>query len=288
MEIKTLENTELSDLLSTLNLAYQDYSLPIHMTDQQLRRKMIAENIDLNYSLGAFEESELVGFALHGHDELDGRRVLYNASTGIIPDFRGRGLTGQFYDQIKGRLKEEHFDRCQLEVLSNNLSAIRAYEKAGYERVRELECFQGNAPIMDPSRHKHIRIEPLQEKYYQYLPDFWNFQPTWQNNMGAVRRSAGIVTGIGLFNERGWMVAYGFIDVQTGRVKQFGVHPNNRRNGYGLLLFHHLGQLGNPELTIINVDTADEASIAFLRTLGFSTFTYQYEMIWDLGDDSCS
>jgi ribosomal protein S18 acetylase RimI-like enzyme len=282
MEIKTLEYIELSDLLTILNRAYEDYSLPIHMTDEQLRRKMIAENIDLSYSLGAFEDGQLVGFVLHGHDVMDGRRVLYNAATGIIPGFRGRGITGQFYDRLKARLEEENFDRCQLEVISNNLPAIKAYEKVGYKRTRELECFQGNAPIMDPSRYKNIRVKPLREKYYQYLPDFWNYQPTWQHNMGTIRRSAGITTGIGLFNQRRWMVAYGFIDVQTGRLKQFGVHPNNRRNGLGLLLFHHLGQLGNPELTILNVDTSDEVTIEFLRTLGFSTFAYQYEMIWEL------
>lgn len=281
MEIKTLEHIELSVLLATLNRAYEDYSLPIHMTGEQLRRKMIAENIDLSYSLGAFEDGRLVGFVLHGHDEFDGRRALYNAATGIIPGFRGRGITGQIYDRLKGRLKEENFDRCLLEVISNNLPAIKAYEKVGYKRTRELECFQGNAPIMDPSRYKNIRVKPLREKYYQYLPDFWNYQPTWQHNMGTIRRSAGIITGIGLFNERRWMVAYGLIDVQTGRVKQFGVHPNNRRNGFGLLLFHHLGQLGNPELTILNVDTSDEATIEFLRTLGFSTFAYQYEMVWE-------
>lgn len=277
MEIKPLEKTDIPDILETFNLAYADYLIPLELTENQLRRKMIAENIDLSYSAGAFEEDRLVGFVLHAVDTLDDKRVLYNAATGVIPDYRGKGLVRQFYDRLMPRLRKEQFDHCLLEVITNNLPALRAYEKNGYRKQRELECFRGNAPVMDPNRHKDIRIYPLREKNYNWFPRFWNYQPTWQHTTETIRRSANLTTGIGLF-KKGWMVAYGVIDAQTGRIKQFGVDPKYRRQGYGLLLFHHLGQLDNPELTVLNVDRSDEATTEFLRAMGFSTMLYQYEM----------
>jgi len=277
MNFKTLENVSLADIVSTFNRAFADYTLPVQLSDETLRRKMIAENIDLSYSVGAFDQEKLIGFVLHGRDEIQGKELLYNGGAGIIPEYRGRGLTSKMYAFLLPRLKEEQFTACLLEVITNNQPAIRAYEKAGFQRLRELACFRGNAPIMDPQRFEEVEVHPLREKNYDGFQHCWNFEPTWQHNLPTMRRSANLTTGIGLF-QKGQMAAYGIIDLQNGRVKQFGVAPNDRRKGYGTLLFHHMGQLNSPELSVLNVDTSDEATMAFLGALGFSVFTYQYEM----------
>lgn len=277
MKFETLEQVALSDIVAVFNHAFADYTLPVNLNDESLRRKMIAENIDLSYSVGAFEDEQLIGFILQAPDEIEGERLVYNAGTGIIPSHRGKSLTRRMYEWLMPRLREEKFDACLLEVLTNNLPAIRAYEKTGFRRLRELACFRGNAPLMDPQRFEEVEVRPLREKNYDWLPRFWNFEPTWQHNLPTIRRSANLTTGIGLF-QKGRMVAYGIVDVHNGRVKQFGVDPEYRRREYGTLVLHHLGQLNSHELTVLNVDASDVATMGFMGALGFSVFTHQYEM----------
>jgi len=135
MVLKSLEFLDLADIVHTFNCAFADYIVPVRLDERQLQRKVIAENIDLACSAGAFDGGELVGLILHGRDELNGDKVLYNGGTGVLPEYRGQGLVGRFYEFLGPRLIKAGFDHCLLEVITTNVPAIRAYEKVGFRAI---------------------------------------------------------------------------------------------------------------------------------------------------------
>jgi len=58
---------------------------------------MKSDKINLSYSVGCLEADKLVGFILHGFNMINGNKVLYNGSTGVVPESRGQRLTKKMY-----------------------------------------------------------------------------------------------------------------------------------------------------------------------------------------------
>ena len=143
MHFTHLQSTPTSTLLHTFNTAFADYYLPFHLTEAQLLAKMRADKNSPALSVGAFDGDRLVGFMLHGVDTVNGRRTVYNGGTGVLPEYRGQGLTAQMYAQAIPVLKAKGIDRVILEVISQNVPAIKSYERSGSQALREVACFKG-------------------------------------------------------------------------------------------------------------------------------------------------
>src|SRR5690606_30907384 len=120
MEIKTLESIPLSVIAETFNKSFSDYSIPISYTNENFEKKVLSEGIDLKYSPGAFIDGELVGFILHGLDEINGVLRVFNAGTGVVPYHRGKFIIGKLYDYILPVLEKQGYKHHQLEVLEEN------------------------------------------------------------------------------------------------------------------------------------------------------------------------
>ena len=125
IEIKTLSQTSNQDILNCFNLSFSDYSIPFKLKLDQLVTKITTENINREISIGVFRKQKLIGFVLHGDRKVGGIKKAYNAGTGVIPTERGCALTKRMYEFIKPKLKREAFDEIVLEVISNNIPAIK-------------------------------------------------------------------------------------------------------------------------------------------------------------------
>ncbi|MEM7573124.1 MAG: GNAT family N-acetyltransferase [Bacteroidota bacterium] len=106
------------------------------MNKEQLKAKIEIENIDLDISVGAFDNGKLVGFILHGFRRINGRNLVYNGGTGVLPEKRGNNLTIRMYNFILPFFHKLKIHSLQLEVISNNLYAINAYKKVGFSYLR--------------------------------------------------------------------------------------------------------------------------------------------------------
>ncbi|MGB1205298.1 MAG: hypothetical protein ACPG5B_06625 [Chitinophagales bacterium] len=73
MEIKTLAGVHTKAITAVFNLSFSDYFIPFSLTEQQMADKMKADKTDLNLSVGAFENDNLIGFILHGKDRINGK-----------------------------------------------------------------------------------------------------------------------------------------------------------------------------------------------------------------------
>ncbi|MGE8291877.1 MAG: GNAT family N-acetyltransferase, partial [Sphingobacterium sp.] len=89
MKIRQLTQSDIPQLLQTINGAFKDYIVPFQLDIEQLRQKISMEDIQLTWSVAAFAENKLVAFMMHGLREIDRQLVVYNGGTGVLPEFRG-------------------------------------------------------------------------------------------------------------------------------------------------------------------------------------------------------
>jgi ribosomal protein S18 acetylase RimI-like enzyme len=270
-QISTLENVKFAELTEVFNAAFADYFVKIRLDEKSLADKIQAENTVLSKSVGAFFEEKLVGFILLGIEN----EIAYNGGTGVLPEFRGHALTKQMYEFILPKLKAEGICRHQLEVITENLPAIKTYEKIGFRTVRTLACFKGK--IAAENLNQKIEIKVLNEIDEEVFPTFWNSNPSWQNFLSAVKRTKNLHKIIGAFCENK-LVGY-LIYTETERVKQFGIDKNFRHSGIGRTLF---AKLNNKEIIITNIDKNDSETVSFLEKIGLTVFVEQFEMTMKL------
>lgn len=277
MTIKTLEGISLDQIVSTFNKAFAEYFVPVHLSKNSLIKKMAAENIRLKHSAGVFDNDDLVGFILCGLDTIDGEQISYNGGTGVIPEFRGNNLTGKMYAFLFDLYKEQEVKKAILEVIDNNEPAIKAYTKAGFKTLRAFECVKGKINLEKKDIALNILPRQIKHPDWTLFPTFWDCQPSWSHSTAAVQRIGSTAKILGLFIEE-TLIAYGILNIESGRILQFAVHPEYRSKGVGTLLFYYLSKLGNPNLSIINIDKADTNTITFLNHIGFRSYIGQFEM----------
>lgn len=266
-QFRTLENIKKAELINVFNSAFADYFVKIELNVKTLADKFLAENIALENSVGAFFENKLVGFILIGIES----KSSYNAGTGVLPEFRGNHLTEKMYDFILPKLKFQHIANQQLEVITENFSAIKTYEKSGFKKLRTLACFKGKIAIS--KLNNDVEMKEISEIDEPLFSSFWNSQPSWQNSFSAIKRTKNLHKIVGAF-VRKTLVGY-LVYTESGRVKQCAVHKDFRNSGIGQTLFAELNQ---KEIIITNVDKNDSETILFLEKIGLELFLEQFEM----------
>lgn len=276
--IKTLENTSIATICATFNLAFSDYIVPMQITEEQLGKKMCIENIKLEYSVGAFENNELIAFILHGHDVLNGKQLLYNGGTGVIPAKRGNKLTLKLYEFIIPQLRQKEISTVTLEVITTNIPAINSYKKAGFTIVRELICYKS---ILATQNKSTFQVQVLVELEREKLTSFWDWIPTWQNYCSAIENSKKEHVAFGIY-EKNNLIGYIIFNSLRNRVLQFAVDKEHRNKGVASQLFNYIFNNYNSEISLINIESTALQTISFLKNNNFQQTIVQYEMVFHL------
>lgn len=270
MEINTLDGVTTAEIAGTFNAAFSDYVVPLTLSEADVGSKIQLENIVLRCSAGAFSDGKLVGFILIGTDGI----VAYNAGTGVLHGCRGQNLTRRMYDFLLPRLAEKGIAQHRLEVIVENLKAIRVYEQIGFTTTRKVTCFKGKVA---PARSHGAAIRPIEFSDITNPERFWDFIPTYQNASDVVLRMPQLHRTFGAF-DGDLLVGYIVFATASLRIKQFGVAENYRRKGIGQQLFEHVQQADwSKDVSLINVDDAS-GSIEFLKSIGLTQTVSQLEM----------
>lgn len=276
MRIRKLTTQDTNDLLNAINGAFADYIVPFQLNAMQLQFKMTSENILPEWSVGIFEADRLIAFIMHGVRISEGKTVVYNAGTGVLPEYRGQGLVGKMYDYLQPYFEENQVHQLVLEVIESNKSAIRAYEKDGFAICRKLLCFSGELQT-PPHLSTATSIEPLQEFLWEDFQSFWDILPSWQSaipSMDVVKPAA-----LGAFIDVK-LVGYLLFNPLNKRIYQVAVAPQHRRKGIGTqLLAEAQKQLSNEKVQINNMDEVAENLELFLEKHGLTNDINQFEMV---------
>lgn len=277
MDIRKLDTVSLDEILVTFNSAFADYIVPFKLDKDQLLFKIKSESINLNWSLGEFHNDNLIGVILHGLRSVNGKYEMYNAGTGVIPKYRGRGIVKKLYNHILPQLTNNNIQRIKLEVISTNSSAIRAYEKIGFETQRKLLCFEGTLEIKNLTSEHRIKI--LSEFNWEEFVSFWDIEPSWQNSvesLEAIKENLVILGAIS--NNR--LIGYLIFNPYTLKIHQLSVSKVHRRKGVATQLISELRQLA-PQKSIAcnNVDKMSVPMKLFFEKHGIKEKIQQLEMI---------
>lgn len=274
---KSLENTAIQEIVEAFNLGFSDYFVPIAMTSEALQAKFDSEGIRLDFSVGVFDENKLVGFILHFFSEIDSLKRVYNGGTAVLPKYRGQGLTQKMYDFSKSVLLDYKIDEFILEVLTINSFAINAYEKIGFKKVREVECYKGKI-IPFVFENSKININEIDTVSWNEIVEFWDFKPTWQNSIETILKLQTKI--IGAFDENR-LIGYLVFNPSEKRIRQFAVEKKYRRKGVGSQLFSYVNTFEKDDISLINVDKIAGLK-SFFESIGLKNTVNQYEMVMGL------
>ncbi|RLC24717.1 MAG: hypothetical protein DRH21_05060, partial [Deltaproteobacteria bacterium] len=284
---KNLVNVSFDELYNTFVDAFSDYAVDVsYMNPYVMHNRAVKNGYDPESSVGVFENENLVGFTLVGIDKHFEEPAAFDIMTGIVKDYRGKGIASQMFDFIKPTLKKQKIRQFFLEVLQENNAAIRAYQKTGFKITRSLECFIMDTKNFKPTQDSRI---PLQFKQLNSsdIDDFETFAdwaPSWENSFNAIKRIPDetiIIDAEYSINKVGLIVYYPL----TNWIMALQVDPKYRKMGVGSALIGKLIDEINGrtnQIKFLNIQSEDEDLIAFLKANGFELMTSQYEMKYEL------
>jgi ribosomal protein S18 acetylase RimI-like enzyme len=275
MEIKDLNNIDPGMLLKAFNRSFSDYLVPLQLSLEQLKFKLLSDRADMSLSVGAFEKDQLIGFILHGMQVVDGKKVIYNGGTGVIPEYRSQGILNKMYAYILPKLSEIHADHLVLEVIAGNAKAIKAYEKLNFTNIRKLLCYKGHISVQ--STTADISLKQIDIPDWDLIQSFWDFKPTWQNSNKVMEQVLERCVFLGAYLQSE-IIGYIIYNPSSNRIHQFAVDKNFRRKGVGTKLFEAIANKSTDNISIINVEDGVSGTDSFLKKMGLGVFTEQYEM----------
>ncbi|WP_160711493.1 GNAT family N-acetyltransferase [Chitinophaga solisilvae] len=259
----------------TFNEAFSDYIVPLHLTPSILEQKMKAENLQRQWSIGAFNQDELGAFILHGTDSQVKPQVLYNGGTGVIPAYRGQHLIQKMYEQFIPVYKRQGIKKILLEVITSNLPAIKAYTNSGFSKVRHYHCYKGT--VATHKTAENISIEKTADPDWQVLSTFMDQEPSWSNTIASITREHPF-TATWQATLDGQPVGFISVHKESRRIRNIAVHPGFRRQGIGSSLLQHASGALNGPMSIINIDDKFPEISRFLEQAGLGHYLSQYEM----------
>ncbi len=260
ISFRNLSDISNVELLACFNDSFSDYSIPFKLDLKQLEDKLHSEDIDHEISVGAFKENRLVGFVLHGqrmnHDSL----TAYNAGTGVRPIERGQRLTRKMYDFIKPILNSKGIEKVVLEVISDNIPALKSYESIGFQLARDLNCYK--AKLNSVVLADDVRVEESDQVSLKEIGEFGDIIPSWQNANKTIS-NLGEQAKYLLAFYKSQLCGYCIINSTNNRILQLAVKKQFRRRGIGGSLLAYIRQNISPVTSIINVDSSHEETIKF-------------------------
>lgn len=272
---RTIENIEIETITEVFNSAFSDYFVPITMTTEQMKIKFESENIALNYSVGVFVDNKMVGFILHFYKLENNIKQIYNGGTGVVKNYRGRKFTEKMYNYILPKLKDENISILTLEVLNQNIQAIKSYKKVGFLEKRNLLCFRG---IPNLNRvNSDVTIKKLDGYNWNKLTSFWSIQPTWQNSISTIENLKNDSISIGAFLDT-IIVGYVVFNLNTNRILQISVDEKHRNQGIGKRLLQEIISETQNTISVVNVDDSHNETIQFFKNINLINNVNQIEL----------
>lgn len=276
--IRSLTVEDIPQMHTGFLKGFSDYKIQFKLNRETFIKKFV-EKLHLNFdlSVGIFFEKELIAFIFHSVNDYQGKKVLYNGGTGVSPQHRGKRLVKEMYEYILPDAKEAGIRHSTLEVLTDNVKAIKAYESVGFQKGALLKCFKATSLSFDYANSDiSIRSQRVFDPFkYNY---FHQALPTYQDvNQQIIYDRNNEIILEAHWNEQ--LVGYIIFHSESGRISQLAVLKEIQNKGIGSrLLKEAYWLLKEKNMTLINLRAEETATASFLEKRGFINEVDQYEM----------
>ncbi len=277
-----LSSDDFAALHAALLEAFSDYIIPFQLTEAQFRNQIAVNAVDISRSVGAFAAGgRMVGFTLNGFGLWNGKSTAYDAGTGVLPDFRGKGIARRIFEFMTPVLKQNGVEQILLEVITKNDRAVRLYRRLGFEETRRLLLFEQQKAFDCRNSKNRFAAREIGEPDWQLLKSFWDGNTCWQNSIEATKRCLTEKIVVGAFGDREKCVGYGIVFPKSGSIAQIAVDKNYRRKGVASLILKEMQAAAGEDkpLRIANVDDNLKSTVGFLKNRNFGETLSQFEMI---------
>lgn len=277
LHCRFLKESDFEHLHETFLEAFSDYLIPFQISVEQLRNHIRQNLVEFDQSVGIFTNQRMVGFSLNGFGEWNGLRTVYDAGTGVIPNFRGKRVGRRIFEFILPHFGARGFEQMLLEVISDNARAVRLYESLGFEISRDLAYLECSDGVRMPPPHG-ISIESDDHPDWTRFSEFAEMRTSWQNSIRSMKRSSKkrVVTA----NMNGRCIGYAVFFPMSGIVTQIAVAPEHRGKGVGKAILGAVGERIEKGQTLraSNVERGSQTA-AFFHRCDFREAFFQHEMI---------
>ncbi|MDD6796251.1 MAG: GNAT family N-acetyltransferase [Clostridiaceae bacterium] len=279
----SLENISVEEVYDTFIKAFSDYQVKVYDSLDNFINRLNFEGYNRKASIGSFESGRLVGFMLNGIRKWNGQITAYDMGTGIIKQYRNKGLTTNMFSKVKSNLIGMGVNQYLLEVIKNNEPAFNLYKKQGFEISREFNCFKLEKSNFKSTMNYKIKfIDEFNEDLWEKCMTFWDCKPSWQNSIQSIQEAKDSFCYCLAIDDED-IVGYGIINKANGNIPQLAVDKNYRKQQIGKSIVTQMINLSDSNtISIINVDKDCQSINNFLTDNLFENFIDQYEMILEI------
>jgi ribosomal protein S18 acetylase RimI-like enzyme len=136
----------IDQLTEIYNQTRVDYMVPMPMNAARLQEYINAYNVDLDHSLVAMRDNEMLGVAMLGIRK--GRAWI--TRLGILPNTRRHGAGQALVSGLLEQAARLQIDFSMLEVIKNNTPAHQLFLKLGFYEVGELLVLRRSPTVPPP------------------------------------------------------------------------------------------------------------------------------------------
>ena len=269
MQVKHLEHISFSALMTCFLKAFENYfvKMPTDHKYYETRWKMANVRLDLSY--GMFDNNKLVGFVIHAIDQRHKHLIAFNTGTGVLPEYRGQHIVRSIYQYAIPKLKNAGITKCQLEVIKDNIRAVKAYEGIGFKINKSYKCFSGAITLAIQASDYELKQVNKNDLNWDELNQG---AYSWDNHFNTITKGKYAYYVILVNNV---VESYFVIDSGSGYIAQFNTLTKSKNNW--VRLFSGIEHISKT-VKINNVDEVLIEKINALNDFGLKNTIDQYEM----------
>jgi GNAT superfamily N-acetyltransferase len=136
------------ELSAALNTCFQEYYVPANIDAVTFERRYRAEGLDPGASIVLFNDDQPVALSFVARRGWN----LHLSAFAVAPEYRGRRIGTQLLEQTRLEARARGDRSIQLEVVTENLPAMKLYQAIGFQTQRELGGYQLLAPPLGSER----------------------------------------------------------------------------------------------------------------------------------------
>jgi GNAT superfamily N-acetyltransferase len=264
---KSLEHIKTEIIVETLLEAFSDYFVPMQKSIDFWEKYWQTNRVRFDLSFGVFDAERLVSFMMNGVDFRVGKLTAFNVGTGVIPTYRGQKMVKQLYDFALPIFKNNGIENFGLEVITQNIKAIKAYQSVGFQIDKLYQGFRSELPKMVFGvNYSAKEVERANWENYTFKKENYS----WEFSESGVEGNPTNFRYVELYNKV--LMAYYIFNPVTNTIVQFEA---KHKQGYDAM-YHHW-QNNFDYLRILNVQHQEK--INFLNQYQFENFINQFEMV---------